>query len=66
MLWFVFVFIVQNKEMCKMSYKTYVSWEGTFNWISSVKSDKYAAQCKACKKSFRIDEVDGEGIPQIP
>ena len=52
--------------MCKMSYKTYFSWEGTFNWISSVKSDKYAAQCKACKKSFRIDEVDGGGIPQIP
>ena len=30
--------------------------------MASVKSDKYVASCKACKKSFRIG---GEGISQI-
>ena len=42
---------------CEMSYKTLynISWKDTCNWISSVRSGKYVAYCKACKKSFRIN-----------
>ena len=39
-----------------------ISWEDTFKWLSSVKSDKYVAYCKAYKKSFHIDQ---KGIWQI-